>query len=254
MIREMKETKTLKPGASYLFTKEILGINVWFPRNQIKWTIQSGLRILGIILLPVGDVLAFTMVNNKLMILIRFYSEEVLEKVPRQSKHQAYELTSKDQAKYLSGELPPIAQKNALTYLGYDFGKILRKRVASFLQSLTIQYNRQYKRKDRLSARYTGIFELETEEEIKRVLAEMQNAPLVHSDKRTLEECNTNSFHLEDPMVSRVISYQQVKELFGGSLHAFQEAAREVRKKLMGMKQAFQYLTQVPPGRYLETG
>jgi hypothetical protein len=250
----MIEQKNLKPGSTYLFTKEILGINIWFPNNQRQWAVSTGRKNLGIFLLPIGKVLGFTIVKNKLLIVIEFHSREVLEKVPRASKDQAYLLTAHDQDRYISGELPPIALEESPTYEGENLSVALRKRLANFLQSFTIQYNRHYGRKDRLSARYSGIFELEGEEDIKKVLTELQNTPLIHEDRRSLEACNTNTFDLEDKEIRKVISYRKVMELFGGTIKAFQDAARQVRKRLEEICGNFRYLQEVAPGCYFTSG
>jgi hypothetical protein len=250
----MKETKELQPEKTYLFTKEILGINEWFPRKRKAWTIKTFRKKIRLFVLPIGKVFGYAIVRNKLMIIVKFHPPEVTERVPRQCKNQVYELNSNNLEKYLSGELPPIARPGSLTYAGKDLSACNRKRMANMLQSQTIDYNEKFDRKDRLSARYTGIFELETEDELRSVLEEIQNAPLIHSDDEGLNECRINSFHLEDPMVKEVICFQSVLALYGGRVEAFQEAVREVRRKLKGMKHVYRYLEGVPPGRYLLTG
>jgi hypothetical protein len=250
----MIEHNELKPGGTYLFTKEILDNNVWFPQNRKRWILETYRKNLRVFILPVGKVLGYSIVKNKLMVVIEFHSKSVMEKVPRQCKDQVYELYSDDIDSYRAGKMPPIAEPDTLTYKGKDMCGAMRKRVANSLQSLTIRYNRHFGRKDRLSARFTGIFELETEEDIRNVLAEIQNAPLIHSDRRDLKRCDTNSFHLEDASIRQVVSTQRVLDLFGGSLIAFQEAARSVRKKLLEKERSFKILSQIPPGRYLQTG
>jgi hypothetical protein len=207
-----------------------------------------------IFLLPVGKILGFTISENKMFILIAFHSEEVLLKVPRKNKHQTFILTSDLIPAYIAGELPPIGAKTARTYSPKELSTGLRKRLANFQQSTSLQFNRYFGRKDRLSARPTGLFEMENEEDIKRVLAEMQNAPLIHADKRELSDCNTNSYHLENPQVRKVISYNKVIELFGGTLEGFQKEVKSVRRKLKCVSHEFKVLQLLPPGRYLGTG
>ncbi len=250
----MVEQKLLSPGETYLLTKEILSINVWFPNNQQKWAIETGRRNLAIFLLPVGRILNFTIVKSKIHVLIQFHNKEVLEKVPRECKDQVYVLTSDEQDKYVAGELAPIAKEGSKTYLGDNLNIALRKRFANFLQSFTIQYNQHYGRKDRLSARYTGIFHLETDEAIRKVLTEVQNTPLIFDDKRDLENCNTNCYNIEDREVQRVISYQKIIDLFGGNLGTFQEAVKAVRMQLKVLQSDYKYLRKIAPGNYLRTG
>jgi hypothetical protein len=40
----MKECKDLIPGKTYLYTKEILSINIWFPHKHYEWTMETGWR------------------------------------------------------------------------------------------------------------------------------------------------------------------------------------------------------------------
>lgn len=247
----MVEQKILTPGETYLFTKEILSINVWFPKNQRKWAVETGRKNLAIFLLPIGQVLGFTIVKNKIFILITLHPKEVLLKVPKERKNQSYILTSGDLDRYVAGELPPIASQDSDTYEGENLSVSIRKRFANFLQSFSLQYNRHYGRTDRLSARYTGIFKLNNDDEIRKVLAEMQNAPFIHEDKRDLSECYTNSYHLEDAEIRKVISYEKVIVLFGGKIKLFQEYAKAIRLKLKQLEGAFEYLRKIPPGMYL---
>lgn len=250
----MIEQKILNPGGTYLFTKEILGINNWFPYNQKKWAIETARKNLAVFLLPVGRILAFSIVKNKLLILVKFHEGDVLEKVPKESKNQSYLLSSKDLDEYVSGKLPPIATRDSETYAGTNLSESLRKRFANFLQSFSIQYNNQYDRKDRLSARYTGIFELTESTEIKKVITEIQNTPLIHDDKRELENCNTNSYHLEDPEIQKVISYKCVLEFFESNIEVFRSEVRAVRKRLKALVPEYKYLQQIPPGGYIKAG
>jgi hypothetical protein len=254
MYGNMVEKSVLNPGGTYLFTKEILGINVWFPQNKMKWAIETGRKNLAIFLLPVGNVLAFTIVKSKLLLVIEFHQKEVLENVPKECKDQSYLLTADDLEKYIAGELPPLAENDSKTYKGENLSLALRKRFANFLQSFSIKYNRHYKRKDRLSARYTGIFELENSEDIKKTIAEIQNTPLLFDDARDLKICSTNTYQIEDREIQKFISYRKVIDLFEGSIKVFQEAVKEVRKRLQNNTKEYAYLQEVPPGAYFRTG
>jgi hypothetical protein len=246
----MIERKILEPNKTYLFTKEILATNQMFPGNRRKWSIETGRENLCRFLLPIGHVLNFTIVQNKLLMVITIHPPDVLKKVPRLVKDQSYTLEANTLDQYVNGKLQELAQKQRPTYEQDDLSKAIRKRFANFLQSFSIRYNRQYNRKDRLSARPTGIFEVQTEDDLRQLLSEIQNTPLIHGDKRDLNNCETNSYHLERKEVQKVISWKKVIDLFQGKLSVFQNAVRNIRAKLIRRANEFEYLKDIPPGWY----
>jgi hypothetical protein len=246
----MIESKRLEPEKTYLLTKEILSNNQMFPCNRIKWTVETGRETIGRFLLPIGHILNFTMVQNKFLIVIKIHSENVIKKVPRMVKNQAYRLEAKSLNQYTQGELEDIALPGSPTYENRDLCKSIRKRFGNGFQSFSIKYNRRFNRKDRLSARPTGIYEIQGEEDLKQLLLEIQNSPLVHGDKSDLEYCETNSYHIDRKEIQKVISWQRVIELFRGDINTFKMEVRIVRKKLFKLIKVFSYLQEIPPGWY----
>lgn len=247
----MIERRVLEPEKTYLFTKEIIATNQMFPGNKRKWAIEMGRENLSRFLLPIGHIMSFTVVRNKLLFVIKIHPEEVLRKVPKFVKDQAFRLEVKTLDQYIRGELQNIALPQTQTYELTDLAVAIRKRFANFLQSFTIRYNKQYNRRDRLSARPTGIYEIQGDEDLKQILLEIQNTPLIHGDNRDLDKCETNSFHLDRKDVRKVVSWQRVVDLFNGEMQNFQSEVKSTRSKLMRMLKNFEYLREVPPGWYL---
>jgi hypothetical protein len=246
----MIERRRLIPGKTYLVTKEILSNNEMFPGNRRKWTIETGRETIGRFLLPIGHILSFTMVQNMFLIVIRIHNEQIIKKVPRMVKHQAYRLEAPKLDQYTEGQLEDIALPNSPTYEHEDLCKAVRKRFGNGFQSFSIRYNRQFNRKDRLSARPTGIYEVQGEEDLKQLLLEIQNTPLVHGDKSDLEHCATNSYRLDRKDVQKLISWQRVIDLVRGGMNAFKKEVKIVREKLLKLMEEFRYLQEIPPGWY----
>jgi hypothetical protein len=95
---------------------------------------------------------------------------------------------------------------------------------------------------------------LENSEDIKKTIAEIQNTPLLFDDARDLKICSTNTYQIEDREIQKFISYRKVIDLFEGSIKVFQEAVKEVRKRLQNNTKEYAYLQEVPPGAYFRTG
>lgn len=229
----MKAVKELSPEKTYLIIKEVIGINTWFGSKSKTWASKQANLNLKRFFLPIGEILSFELIEDRMIFQIKFHSAEILEALPRQVKHQEYTLEADVLTDYLAGKLNPIAMEGKPTYKGEKCSIILRKKIANFLQSFTIWFNRKFRRKDRLSARKTEIYLLESEDEIRNSMINMKVVQYYSREKRNPKKCKTTFVKKTNREFNNSICYYRVAELFSGNLENFHLKVRNIFEKIM---------------------
>lgn len=220
----MLQVNELTPGKTYKISKTILDINLYFPvRRGTGFSFELGKQMMSRFIVPMGTVYGFGMISKKIMMVVKFHPESILQNLPKQVRNMEYFPSPKQEECYLEGKLGPVCEE------GYPDNKdkagtyILKKGVARGLQSFAINYNRKYKRKDRLSSRPLEYYELESEEEVQEAIAEIDNAHIRNGANIRPDKCRTNCFRETLQEISECISISAVKKLFGGNLNTYAE-------------------------------
>lgn len=227
----MKAVKELSPEKTYLIIKEIIGINTWYKSKSKTLAINQASLNLKRFFLPIGEVLSFELIKDRMIFEVKFHSAGILAALPRQIKHQEYILEADMLPDYLAGKLNPIAMEGMPTYKGEKSSIILRKKIANFLQSFTIWFNKEFHRKDRLSARKTEMYLLESDEEICKAMINMKVVPYFLSEKLNSRISKTTGINKDTKELKNSICYYRIAELFNGNIENFHIQVRNVFEK-----------------------
>lgn len=217
----MEAVKELAPEKTYLIIKEVIGINTWFGSKSKTLASKQASQNLKKFFLPIGEVLSFELIKDRMIFQIKFHSAEIIAALPRQVKHQEYILEADMLADYLAGKLKPMAMEGKPTCASEKSSTILRKKIANFLQSFTIWFNKEFHRKDRLSGRKTEMYLLESEDEIRNSMINMKVVQYLAGDKRNPKKCGSNFMKKKDKEFNNSICFYKVAELFSGNLENF---------------------------------
>lgn len=219
----MKVTKQLECGKTYIFSKRIIEKNRWTSSYRRNRMIKAAYERLNHFILPIAEVLSFVLVGNRLTIVLKVHPEEIIRQLPRQKKHMTYRLTTDHLCDYLSGKLGSPAEKGAATCSDIPVHVTVRKKLANFLQSFTILYNRLSHRSDRLSARKTDIVQLESESEIRNAIAQSQLAPVIQKESKNPVAGDQNILAPITRIKEEAIHYSGIATIFWGHYKHFEE-------------------------------
>lgn len=238
----MLQVNELTPGKTYKISKTILDNNLYFPA---KWgtdfSFDLGKDMISRFIVPMGSVYGFGMISRKIMMVVKFHPESILQNLPRQVKNMEFFVLPEQEEEYLSGRLGTICEEGFPDYKDVPGTYILKKGVAKGLQSFAIHYNRNYLRKDRLSSRPLEYYELESDEEVQEAIAEIDNAHLVNNKPIRPDKCKTSCFRETLQEIGNCIYVKGVKKLFGGNLKAYAEKVLHYYSKV----------TKIKPGKML---
>jgi hypothetical protein len=210
----MKATIRLEANGTYRVSKQILANNQHHTLTEVEWITKELTRSLRRILLPVGDILAFSVTENRIEYVVQFYSEEIIRRTPRKVKHLTQILSASERDDYLNGRLPDICQKNKPRCEDTSVDSILKKKCANFLQSYSRLYNRKFNRVDRLSGRLCQFQKLEDDQAIQNAIQLVQNAPKIAGEYMDLSICSTSSCNESAVSFQTCINFERVRELF----------------------------------------
>lgn len=220
----MLQVYELTPGKTYKISKTILDNNLYFPSKRgAEYSFNLGKEMMSRFIVPMGSVYGFGMISRKIMMVVKFHSEIILQNLPKQVRNMEFFLKPEQEEDYLNGRLGIICEKGFPDYKDTPGPYILKKGVARGLQSFAIQYNKKYKRKDRLSSRPLEYYELENDEEIQAAIAEIDNAHLNYGDPIRPDKCKTSCFRETLQEIGKCIYVNGVKKLFGGNLKTYAE-------------------------------
>jgi hypothetical protein len=212
----MRTTINLEANATYRVSKQIIPNNQHLTLTEVEWITQELTRNLRRILLPVGDVLAFSVTRNRIEYVIRFYSEEIIRKTPREVRHLSQILSVSEREEYLNGM--EICKQDKPNCQGISVHSILKKKCANFLQSYGRLYNRKFNRTDRLSGRLCNFQKLETNLTIQNAIQLVQNAPKEAGEYIDLRICSTSSVNESSAVFQTCINYPMVREILLGEI------------------------------------
>lgn len=219
----MRVTNHLECGKTYIFSKRIIEKNRWTSSYRKVRMVEAAFERLNHFILPIAEVLSFVMVGNRLTIVLKVHPEEIIRQLPRQKKHMTYRLTTQHLNDYLTGKLGSPAGKGAATCEDIPVHVTIRKKLANFLQSFTILYNRLSNRSDRLSARKTDIIHLENEAEIRNAIVESQLAPVVQKEANKPDVGDGNILNPKIRIKQEAIHYSGIANLFWGKYKNFEQ-------------------------------
>lgn len=241
----------LAPSQTILFRKKIIGINQWTGKKDSQIIIREAYERVKVFLLPVGEILAFNLVEDTLHIVIQFHPESIIQNLPRYRRDMAYVLTVERMEDYLNGSLPPLAESEIKTCKHQAACKTIRKKLANFLQSFTIRINKMRRRNDRLSARKTLMVNLETEEEIRNTITELQVLGSLMGEKTPPEKSESGIMNRQAPFRQETISYRKIFTLFGGTFIGLEIAVRQIWDKIKTRGEQNSPFWHLRTGRYL---
>lgn len=249
-MREVS-SNSLAPSQTILFRKKIIGINQWTGKRDSARVIREAYERVKVFLLPVGHILAFNLIEDTLHVVIQFHPESIIQNLPRCRRDMAYVLTVERMEEYLKGSLPPLAESEAKTCKHQAACQTIRKKLANFLQSFTIRINKMRRRNDRLSARKTLMVSLETEEEIRNTIAELQVLGPLMGEKIPPEKSESGIMNRNASFRQETISYKKIYALFGGTFIGLAMAVRQIWDILKLKNKQSSPFSHLRTGRYL---
>lgn len=246
----MKVTNHLECGKTYIFSKRIVERNRWTSSYSKVRMVDAAFERLNHFILPIAEVLSFVMVGNRLTIILKIHPEEIIRQLPRQKKHMTFRLTTHQLTDYLSGKFGSPAEKGAATCKDIPVHLTIRKKLANYLQSFTILYNRLSKRSDRLSARKTEIVELENEAEIRNAIAQSQLAPIIQKEANNPKSGDGNILKPNTRIKQEAIHYQGIVKLFWGKFKYFEQEVFRLFELLKNQLRTGNFDRDILPGFY----
>lgn len=249
-MREVS-SNSLAPSQTILFRKKIIGINQWTGKRDSTKVIKEAYERVKVFLLPVGHILAFNLIEDTLHNVIQFHPESIIQNLPRCRRDMTYVLTVEKMEDYLTGTLPPLAESEAKTCKHQAACQTIRKKLANFLQSFTIRINKMRKRNDRLSARKTLMVILETEEEIKNTITDLQVLGPLMGEMTHPEKSESGIMNRKALFRQETISYPKIYALFGGTFTGLEKAVQEIWKSINMINNQSSHFYHLKTGRYL---
>lgn len=191
-------------------------------------------------IMPFAVPLGLFVTDYYIYLIIQVHDERLLRNMPRNVRKQQIVLSGNILQEYIDGKIE-LNRKDNLDIFGTKYSElsdITTKRMASFYQSFTRQYNLRHKREDRLFSRKTEIFEIISGEDLSKVLAIAANYSASQGDQTHPIECKTSSCK---DIINKEAAYFPVhiiQNIFGKSFRNFKklvEQYRELLKRLQSL-------------------
>ena len=227
----MRIAEKLEPEKMYFIRKHVI------PWNEVTATGISNeimRRNINRFILTFAELIHFGLTETEVLLVIKMHPEEVIRKLPRKVRHQRYVLEVEDLEDYLAGKMPPLhtLKDENKTCMHLDPCWVLRKKVSNFLHSFTKIFNHKCGHWDRMFVRYTGIWEVENVEEVRKCIEEVSIAHTLMGDRTSPEKYVACTLRDLAQGGSRHIDATRISAILGESISSLVARVLCVWKKL----------------------
>jgi len=223
----MEQTNFLQPSKTYLIRKDVMKNTPLYLSTKDRDFMVYDLRRF---ILPIGHLLAYSFNPNGLAFVVQFHSENILRRLPRNVCDQNFLLSAADLDTYLSDEYLDF-HDSEFTCSEQDPRYILKKKVSNMLHAIAKSYNRIYLRKDRFSHRKLDYTLLESEDDIRKSVAEVLTLPVRYGETKQPEKSKYSSLKDTFSEYSDVLNLALLKSLFGESMEKLKGLLKTYKKK-----------------------
>jgi len=237
----MEQTNKLQASKTYLIQKEVMkNTSLYFSTKDRDVMVYDLRRFI----LPIGHILAFSFTPRGLAMIVKFHSEKVLRRLPRNVCDQKYLLSASGLDTYLSDTDSGFhnSEYNCSEQTAED---ILKKKVSNFLHALAIAYNNAHLRKDRLSHRKMDYTLLESRADIRQSVANVLNQPVKYGECKHPEKSRYSSIQDTFAEYSDVLSLSLLHEIFDAGMESLKAILPKFKKlAIESLKQIKRYLAE----------
>jgi len=188
----MRKVEFMISGRVYVLRKRVIDHNKLIMSEEDYNVLLENIQKF---IMPFAIPLGLFVTDYYIYLIIQVHDERLLRNMPRNVRKQQIVLSGNILQEYIDGKIELNRKDNPdICSAKYsELSDITTKRMASFYQSFTRQYNHRHKREDRLFSRKTEIFEILSGEDLSKVLAIAANYSASQGDQIHPIECKTSS-------------------------------------------------------------
>lgn len=188
----MRKVEFMVSGRVYVIRKRVIDHNKLIMSDKDYNVLLENIQRF---IMPFAIPLGLIVTDYYIYLIIQVHDERLLWNMPRNVRKQQFVLSGNELQDYIDGKIDLNRKDNpdicSSKYI--EISDITTKRMASFYQSFTRQYNHRHKREDRLFSRKTEIFEIMSGQDLSKVLAIAANYSASQGDQVHPIECKTSS-------------------------------------------------------------
>lgn len=188
----MRKVEFMISGRVYVIRKRVIDNNKLIMSDKDYNVLLENIQKF---IMPFAIPLGLIVTDYYIYLIFQVHDETLLRNMPRNVRKQQVVLSGHLLQDYIDGkiELNRSGNPDICSAKYSEISDVITKRMASFYQSFTRQYNHRHNREDRLFSRKSDIFEVLNGEDLSKILAIVANYSSCEGDQIHPIECKTSS-------------------------------------------------------------